>query len=79
MVFFYFLTPLQFGKQASISYLYTTRSSVGIATDYGLDHRVSGVRFPAGLEIFLFSTASRPALEPTQTPSQWVPRVSPRR
>jgi len=26
-----------------------------------------------GLKIFLFDTASRPALEPTQPPTQWVP------
>jgi hypothetical protein len=31
-----------------------------------------GVRFLAGEE-FLFSTASRPALGPTQPPNQWVP------
>jgi hypothetical protein len=32
-----------------------------------------GVRFPAGLGIFLFDTMSRPALGPTQPPNQWVP------
>jgi hypothetical protein len=41
-------------------------SSVGIALDYGLDDR-------RGLGIFLFTTASRTALEPTQPPIQWVP------
>jgi hypothetical protein len=46
-------------------------SSVGIAVGYGLDDRVSSVRFPAGLGIFLF-TASRTALGPTQPPVQWV-------
>jgi hypothetical protein len=40
---------------------------------YGLDDPVSGVRFPAGLGIFLFTTASRTALGPTQPPIQWVP------
>jgi hypothetical protein len=40
---------------------------------YGLDNRGSRVRFSAGLGIFLFTTASRTALEPTQPPVQWVP------
>jgi hypothetical protein len=48
-------------------------SSVGIALGYGLDERASRVRFPAGLGIFLFTTASRTALGPTQPPIQWVP------
>jgi hypothetical protein len=43
-------------------------SSVGIALGYGLDDRGSSVRFPAGLGIFLFTAASRTALEPTQPP-----------
>jgi hypothetical protein len=42
-------------------------SSVGIATSYGLDDREVGVR------ISVFSTSSRPALESTQPPIQWVP------
>jgi hypothetical protein len=35
----------------------------------------TGVRFSAGavMGCFLFATASRPALEPTQPPIQWVP------
>jgi hypothetical protein len=33
---------------------------------------VRRVRFPEGLEIFLFSIASRPTLRPTQPPTQWV-------
>jgi hypothetical protein len=45
-------------------------SSVGIATGYGLDGRVS---IPGRGKIFLFSIASRPALGPTQPPIQWVP------
>jgi hypothetical protein len=44
-----------------------------IATGYGLDNRSSWVRFPAGMGIFLFSTASRPVLESTQPPIRWVP------
>jgi hypothetical protein len=30
-----------------------------------------------GKEAFLYSTASRPALEPTQSPIQWVPGALP--
>ena len=45
-------------------------SSVGIATDYGLDS--SGLN-PGGDEIF---RPSRPALGPTQPPMRWVPRLS---
>jgi hypothetical protein len=41
-------------------------SSVCIATGYGLDDRIIAVRFPVGLEIFLFDTMSRPALGSTQ-------------
>jgi hypothetical protein len=48
-------------------------SSVGIALGYGLDYRASRVRFLAGLGIFLFTTASRTALGPTQPPIQCVP------
>jgi hypothetical protein len=48
-------------------------SSVGIALGYGLDDRGSRVRFPAGARNFLFTTASRTALGPTQPPIQWVP------
>ena len=45
-------------------------SSVGIATDYGLDGPGSN---PGGDEIF---RPSRPALGPTQPPGQWVPNLS---
>jgi hypothetical protein len=34
---------------------------------------MNGVRFSAGLGIFLFDTVFRPAVGPTQPPIQWVP------
>jgi hypothetical protein len=43
-------------------------------TEYWLDDRMIGVRIPGwGLGIFLFTTASRPALGSTHSPIQWVP------
>jgi hypothetical protein len=48
-------------------------SSVGVALGYGLDG-VLGLDSRRGLENFLFTTASRTALRPTQPPVQYVPR-----
>jgi hypothetical protein len=42
-----------------------------IALGYGLDDR--GFQSRQGLEIFLFTTVSRPIREPTQPPIPWVP------
>jgi hypothetical protein len=48
-------------------------SSVGIATGYGLDYRMNGIRFPKGAGNFSLDTVSRPALGPIQHLIQWVP------
>jgi len=46
--------------------------SFGIALGYGLDDRGSRIRFWAGAGNFLFTTASRMSLVPTQPPIQGV-------
>jgi hypothetical protein len=45
-------------------------SSVGIKTGRGFEDRGPEVRFPTGVGIFLFSTASRPTLGSTKPPIQ---------
>jgi hypothetical protein len=54
--------------------------SLGIVFDYGLDDQAIEVRSPEEAKrIFPPASVSRPALEPTQLPVQWVPEVlSPR-
>jgi hypothetical protein len=53
-----------------VTLLYKTASK--IIDIYILRAERSGIRFPAGVGIFLFTTASRPSLGPTQPPIQWI-------
>jgi hypothetical protein len=48
-------------------------SVVSIATGCRLEDQGVGVPSPGGGKNFHFSISSRPALEPTQLPSEWVP------
>ena len=57
-------------KENTLIFFCGPDSSVGIATDYGLDGPGSN---PGGDDIF---RPSRPALGPTQAPVQWVPGLS---
>ena len=56
--------------QTTFRWLGGLGSSVGIATDYGLDSQ--GIESQWG-EVFCLS---RPALGPTQSPVQWAPGLS---
>jgi hypothetical protein len=54
-------------------YTYTEQSrSVNRVISFLSGQRRFRMRFPADTEISLFPTASRPALQPTQPPVQWV-------
>jgi hypothetical protein len=50
-------------------------SSGSIVSDYWLDDRAIGVRFPAGAKDFPVASVSRPSLGPTQPPVQGVSEV----
>jgi hypothetical protein len=63
ITFLDFIILITFGETFKICK--SRDSSVGIALGCGLDDRGSGVRFPTGVGIFLFTTASRTALGPT--------------
>jgi hypothetical protein len=54
-----------------------TRNMIAQGYSARLRARWSGVRVPEGLGIFILTTASRPALGPTQLPIQWVPGALP--
>jgi hypothetical protein len=72
-----FLTVRVIPTGTETDVLISTRdSSVGIATGYELHDRGSRVRFVAGTAIF-YTTVSRPALGPIQTPIQWAPGAFP--
>jgi hypothetical protein len=47
-------------------------SSVAIATGLQNGRMLNGIRFPHGLQSFIFSTAFVPVLGPTENPKQWV-------
>jgi hypothetical protein len=73
----FFQGGLLIGLRLSILFLFQPGYLSRIALRYGLDDREFESR--QGLGIFLFTTASRPALWPTQPPIQWVPgALSPR-
>jgi hypothetical protein len=53
----------------SFTYIFRRDSSVGIALDYGLDARVSSIRFPAGAGNFSLHHRAQIGTHP---PIQWV-------
>jgi len=69
-LFTWYCLLMEFSLYSITKYVCEPGSTVGIATDYGLDGPGSN---PGGDEIF---RPSRPALGPTQSPVQWVPDLS---
>ena len=64
--YIYYCVNIKYMYMYMYMHMFRLGSSVGIATDYGLDVPVSN---PDGNEIF---HPSKPALGPTQPPLQWV-------
>jgi hypothetical protein len=54
------------------NYNFYPKSPVAIVAGYGLDDRGVEVRVSVTAKTILLSMSSRPVLEPTQTPVQWV-------
>jgi hypothetical protein len=71
----YFSYPESFKLNTNMNIVPHVTVWVGIAQwcSAGLRARCRGVRIPAEAGNFLFTTASKPALRPTQPPIQWVP------
>jgi hypothetical protein len=65
------LKGISFGKRRRRWWILLKWKLSSIALGYGLDDR--GFESWQGLGIFMFTTASRPALGPTQSPIQRVP------
>jgi len=59
------------GKELSVHFKVVSGSVVGIATGYGLDCPRIESLWGRG-----FQNLSRPALQPSQPPAQWVPGLS---
>jgi hypothetical protein len=79
-VHLHILSPELFFSQSSIKFSikwdWSRDSSVGIATDYGLDDQGGGSSSPGSVKHLHFSISSRPALGSTQPPIKWVPGVN---
>jgi hypothetical protein len=78
---FYFVLSYGILREISITsslFIYESQepdSLVSIATDYRPEDQMIRVQIPAGAGNFSLTTASRPALGPTQPPLQWAPEA----